>query len=156
VALAGDGSDAFGDAGDRAAQRRLDAFREGGEIGLAVERRIDRAAHQRGAAEAGQHGACKPLHGYAATIEHAAGATFSKQRRVIAEIDSIRLGSPIWAAQLAVVQDAVPCAYCRAHSPYVPATPWQPQDNPPQRVVARCRADPGPSTAESGTCHWSS
>ena len=50
VGLAGDRCGAFV-AGERAAQRRLDPLGQGGEIGFAVERDVDRAAHQRGAAQ---------------------------------------------------------------------------------------------------------
>ncbi len=41
---------AIGDAGDGAAQRRFDPLRHGGEVGLAVERRENGAAHQSRAA----------------------------------------------------------------------------------------------------------
>ena len=76
-------------AGQRAAQRRLDPLGQGGEIGFAVERDIDRAAHQRGAAKPGQDRAGKPLDGDAAAIDEAGGRAIDKQWRLIAEIDRL-------------------------------------------------------------------
>ena len=88
VGLAGDLRGALA-AGQRAAQRRLDALGQGGEIGLAVERDIDRAAHQRGAAQRGQDRAGKPLNGDAAAVDDRGGRAVDKQWRFIAEIDRL-------------------------------------------------------------------
>ena len=57
------------DRADGAAQRALDPLGHGGEIGLAVERRKNGAAHQGRAADAGQDRAGKPLHRDAAAID---------------------------------------------------------------------------------------
>ena len=63
---------AVADAGDRAAQRHLDALRRGGEIGFAVERRKNGAAHECRAAQSGQDRAGEPLHREPAPVEQAA------------------------------------------------------------------------------------
>ena len=73
----------------RAAQRRLDPLGQGGEIRLAVERDIDGAAHQRGAAQAGQDRAGKPLNGNAAAVDQRWRRAVDKQWRLIAEIDRL-------------------------------------------------------------------
>ena len=52
----------------------FDPLRDGGEIGLAVERRKNGAAHQGRAAKAGQDRAAEPLHRDAAAIDDAAGS----------------------------------------------------------------------------------
>ena len=76
-------------AGEGAAQRRLDPFGQGGEVRLAVERDVDRAAHQRGAAEPGEDRAGEPLNGDAAAIDDADGRAVDKQWRFVAEIDRL-------------------------------------------------------------------
>ena len=89
---------------ERAAQRHLDPFGQRGEIGFAVERRENGAAHQSSAAQCGQDRAGKPLHRNAAAIDEAAVAAVDRQRRFVAEIDG--LGSPrsICAARPCLVQ----------------------------------------------------
>ena len=76
---------------ERAAQRHLDALRQRGEIGFAVERRENGAAHESGAAKRGQDRAGKPLHRDAAAIDEAAGAAVDRQRRLVAELDGLGL-----------------------------------------------------------------
>ena len=61
------------DAADGAAQRGFDALRHGREIGLAVERCENGAAHEGGAAQTGQNGAAEPLHRDAAAVDQAGG-----------------------------------------------------------------------------------
>ena len=111
VALAG--GELVADRADGAAQRALDALRHGGEIGFAVERRKNGAAHQGRAADAGQDRAGKPLHRDAAAIDHAAGAAIDRKRRLVAEIDGrIRSGSV--CARPSVIQSSSPCTRGRA------------------------------------------
>jgi len=106
VGLARDLSGAF--AAQRAAQRRLDALGQGGEIRLAVERDIDRTAHQRGAAQRGQDGTGKPLNGNAAAVDDRWRRAVDKQWRLIAEINRLcRCPQTIWIAPLALIQ--APC-----------------------------------------------
>ena len=82
------------DRADGAAQRVLDPLRHGGEIGFAVERGKNGAAHEGRAADAGQDRAGKPLHRNAAAIDDTAGAAIHRKRRLVAEIDGrIRSGS---------------------------------------------------------------
>ena len=95
------------DRADGAAQRALDPLGHGGEIGFAVERRKNGAAHQSRAADAGQNRAGKPLHRDAAAIDDAAGAAIDRKRRLVAEIDGrIRSGSV--CARPGVIQTVVP------------------------------------------------
>ena len=102
------------DRADGAAQRALDPLRHGGEIGLAVERRKNGAAHQSRAADAGQDRAGKPLHRNAAAIDDAAGAAIDRKRRLVAEIDGrIRSGSV--CARPGVIQPLSPCTRGGAH-----------------------------------------
>ena len=75
------------DAAERAAQRDLHAFRHGGEIGLAVERRENGAAHESRAAKTGQDRAAEPLHRDAAAIDESGVFAVDRQRRLVAEID---------------------------------------------------------------------
>ena len=82
VGLAGRVGPAVGDVAGGAAQRGLDAFRHGREIGLAVERRENGAAHQGRAAKAGQDRAAEPLDGDAAAIDQIAGLAVDRQRRL--------------------------------------------------------------------------
>ena len=69
-----EGVQAVADAGDRAAQRHLDALGRGGEIGFAVERSKNGAAHECCAAQSGQDRAGEPLHRKPAPVEQAARA----------------------------------------------------------------------------------
>ena len=95
------------DRADGAAQRALDPLRHGGEIGFAVERGKNGAAHQGRAADAGQDRAGKPLHRNAAAIDDAAGAAIDRKRRLVAEIDGrIRSGSV--CARPGVIQTSSP------------------------------------------------
>ncbi len=89
---------------ERAAQRDLDPFRQRSEIGLAVERCENGAAHQSSAAQRRQNCAGEPLHRNAAAIDKAAAAAIDRQRRFVAELDG--LGSPrsICAARPCLVQ----------------------------------------------------
>ena len=82
---------AIGDAADRAAQRCFDALRHGGEIGLAVERCENGAAHEGSAAKTGQDRAAEPLDRDAAAVDQAAGLAVDGQRRLVAEIDVLGL-----------------------------------------------------------------
>ena len=88
IGLAGGLARAF-IAGQGAAQRRLDPLGKGREIGLAVERDIDRPAHQRGAAERGQDRARKPLDGDAAAVDQTRRCAIDKQWRFVAEFDRL-------------------------------------------------------------------
>ena len=73
VALAG-GGEPLAESADRAAQGDLDAFRQGREIRLAVERSINGAAHESRAAKSGQDRAGEPLDGDATAIDDAGAA----------------------------------------------------------------------------------
>jgi hypothetical protein len=78
-------------------------------VGLAVERRKHRAAHQRGAAQARQDRSAEPAHRHAAPIDKAAGAAVDRQRRLVAEIDEVDLAPhSVCATQPAVIQDQRP------------------------------------------------
>src|SRR5262249_4163819 len=79
----------FADRGNGAAQRAADPFRRAGEIGFAVERSENGAAHQSSAAQAGQYSAAKPLDRDAPAIGQAASAAVDRKRRLIAEIDCL-------------------------------------------------------------------
>jgi hypothetical protein len=81
----------FGTATERATKRNLDAFRECGEIGFAIERRENGAAHESSAAKRGQNRSGKPLHRDAAAIDKAARSAVDRQRRFVAELDGIGL-----------------------------------------------------------------
>ncbi len=97
--------DAVGDAADGAAQRRFDALRHGGEIGLAVERCENGAAHESGAAKTGQDGAAEPLDRDAAAVHQAAVLAVDGQRRLVAEIDVLGLQARSkCAASFALIQ----------------------------------------------------
>ena len=109
-----------------------------GEIGLAVERRKNGAAHQGRAADAGQDRAGKPLHRDAAAIDDAAGAAVDRKRRLVAEIDGRRNGArALRAAQLHLIQARVPSA--RGCAPTaVPVThPALASRDPIRRGIAR-------------------
>ena len=74
------------------------------EIGFAVERRENGAAHESSAAESGQDRAGKPLHRNAAAIDEAARAAVDRQRRLIAELDGVGLSRSNCAARPCLVQ----------------------------------------------------
>ena len=131
-------------AGQRAAQRRLDPLGQGREIRLAVERDIDRAAHQRRAAQAGQDRAGEPLNGDAAAIDQAGRRAIDQQRRFVAEIDRLeRCSQTIWIAPFALIQ-----APCPLRSP-----PHRrrggPTHVPKAQSAARQRHDAAPSCGAS-------
>ena len=90
-ALRVDVGHAIDDAADGAAQRGFHALGHGGEVGFAVERREDGAAHERGAAQAGENGAAEPLYGDAVAVHQAAALAVDGQRRFVAEIDALGL-----------------------------------------------------------------
>ncbi len=75
--------------GDRAAQRGLDLLGGRGEIGLAVKRRKNGAAHESRAAQTGQDRSGEPLYREPAPIDETAGAAVDRKRRLIAEIDDV-------------------------------------------------------------------
>ncbi len=155
VGLAGRLRDAFV-AGERAAQRGFDPLRQGGEIRFAVERDVDRAAHQRGAAEPGEDRTGEPLHGDAAAVDDAAGRAVDQQRGIIAEIDRLRCcPQTIWIAPFALIQ-----APCPLRSP-----PRNVRGSPTLTPLVACttqqrwRAQRGTSTRLPGTLdsycdHW--
>ena len=89
---------------ERAAQRDLDALRQRREIGFAVERRENGAAHQSSAAQRGQNRAGKPLHRDAAAIDVGASAAVDRQRRLVAELDGVGMPRSICAARPCMVQ----------------------------------------------------
>src|SRR6185437_11465641 len=93
-----------GAAAKRAAQRDLDPFGQRSEIGLAIERCENGAAHQSSAAQSGQNRAGEPLYRNAAAIDEAAVAAVNGQRWLVAELD--RFGPPrsICAARTCLVQ----------------------------------------------------
>ena len=91
------------DRADGAAERVLDPLRHGGEIGFAVERGKNGAAHEGRAADAGQNRAGKPLNRNAAAIDDTAGAAIHRKRRLVAEIDG-RLHSGSVCARPGLVQ----------------------------------------------------
>src|SRR5262249_8562716 len=94
---------------ERRTRSQLPPLRHGREIGLAVKRCENGAAHESCAAKAGQDGACEPLDGDAAAIDHAALFAVDRQRRLVAEINVLGLDShPICAAPLSVLQACVP------------------------------------------------
>ena len=98
-----------GGAGRRAAQRGFHPLRNGGEVGLAVERRENGAAHEGRAAQAGQDRAAEPLHRDAAAVDQPAALAVDGQRRLVAEIDVLGLQArSICAAPFAVIQDRRP------------------------------------------------
>ena len=74
--------DAVGDVAGGAAQRGFDALRHGREIGLAVERRENGAAHEGRAAKTGQDRAAEPLDRDAAAIDQIARLAVDRQRRL--------------------------------------------------------------------------
>ena len=113
VALARRVGQAIGDAADRAAQRGFDALRHGGEIGLAVERCENGAAHESGAAKTGEDGAAEPLHRDPAAVDQAGGLAVDRQRRLVAEIDVLGLQTEC-AASFALIQDQRPPPSARA------------------------------------------
>ena len=77
VALAREPEPVAGDA-ERAAQGDLDPLRQRGEIGLAVERCENGAAHEGGAAQRGQDRAGEPLHRDAAAVDQRAFAAVDR------------------------------------------------------------------------------
>ena len=91
VALARSAGPVGADA-ERAAQCHLDPLRQRGEIGLAVKRGENGAAHESGAAQRGQDRAGEPLYGDAAAIDEAAAAAIDRERRLVAELNGERLG----------------------------------------------------------------
>ena len=91
IGLAGHVGDAIGDAADGAAQRGFHPLRHGGEIGLAIERGKNGAAHQGRAAKTGENGAAEPLHRDAAAVDQPARLAVDRQRRLVAEIDALGL-----------------------------------------------------------------
>ena len=107
IGLARGIGDPLADAADGAAQRGFHALRHGSEIGLAVERRENGAAHEGRAAQTGQNGAAEPLHGDAAAVDQAGGLAVDRQRRLVAEIDVLGLET-ISAASFALIQDRRP------------------------------------------------
>ena len=127
--------EAFADARDRAAQHVFDLLGSGGEIGLAVERRENGAAHQSRAAQAGQDRAGKPLHRKPAPIDQAARAAVHRKRRLVAEIDDLGVKAPMVpiprAAQPSLVQSYVPSVPVAS-----PMTPT-PRPPPPWPIPAR-------------------
>ena len=144
---------AVGDRADGAAQRGFDALRHGGEIGLAVERRKNGAAHESRAAQTGQDGAAEPLHRDAAAVDQAAGLAVDGQRRLVAEIDLLGLqAQPICAAPLALIQDRRPLhsrprrVAHATHAKVPNATGQSALDARPRR---RRRSLHGPSTTAS-------
>ena len=129
------------DAADGAAQRALDPLGHGGEIGFAVERRKNGAAHQGRAADAGQDRAGKPLHRDAAAIDDAAGAAIDRKRRLIAEVERPRrLCARCVAARPAVIQIVVPCTRGAPRSVTQDARPDSSESAGSNRTEARCRA----------------
>ena len=116
VAFAGE---LFAHGADGAAQHALDPLGHGREIGFAVERSKNGAAHESRAANAGQDRAGKPLRRDAAAVDHAAGPAVDRKRRLVAEIDRLGIGPPtVGAAQPTVVQSSSP-ALAVARSAYV-------------------------------------
>ena len=111
---------AIADARDRAAQSALDLLRRAGEIGLAVERRKNGAAHERGAAQSGEDRSGKPLHREPAPVDQAADAV-RRKRRLIAEIDRLGMKPPrrnvSCAARPSLVQVYVPTSLARLPRP---------------------------------------
>ena len=103
-----DSAQAVADAGDRSAQRGLDAFRRRSEIGFAVQRSKNGAAHEGGAAQSGQDCAAEPLQRKPAPVDETAGAAVCRKRRLVAEINGLGLEPPICAAQPSLVQDHRP------------------------------------------------
>ena len=75
----------------RAAQRDFDALWQRREIGLAVERRENGAAHKSSAAKCGQDRAGKPLHRNATAIDESARPAVDRQWRFVAELDGVGL-----------------------------------------------------------------
>jgi hypothetical protein len=104
VALAGR-SRMLGCAADRAAQRDLHVFRDGREIGLAIERRKNSAAHQGGATKAGQDRSAEPLDRDATAVDLAAGLAIDGKRRLVAELEPLGLDIPERGAPMTVFQD---------------------------------------------------
>jgi hypothetical protein len=72
---------------ERSAQGRLHALRNGGEMGLAVERGENGATHQGRAAQAGQDGAREPLYGDAPAIDVGVSAAVDRQGWFVAEVE---------------------------------------------------------------------
>ena len=96
-------------AADRAAHDVFDAVGQRGEIGFAVERRENGAAHQSSAAQAGENRAGKPLRRDAAAIDRIAGAAVHRKRRLVAEIDRLVIQPrPVVGAPPSVIQSPSP------------------------------------------------
>jgi len=81
-----------------AAQRALDALGNLGKCHFAVERRKNGAADESRAAQTGQDGAAKPLHGDAAAIDHRGFGAIDGKRRLVTEINDPGLASVAAAA----------------------------------------------------------
>src|SRR5262249_11796156 len=76
-------------------------------------------------------GACEPLDGDAAAIDHAALFAVDRQRRLVAEINVLGIDShPICAAPLAVLQACVPPPYATAVGSARNPQPQPPPDGP--------------------------
>ena len=104
VALAQRG-DVIREVADRAAQRDLDPLRHGREIGLAVERCENGAAHESSAAKTRQDGPAEPLDRNPAAVDLAMGLAVHGKRRLVAEVQALGIEIPVYAASLAVFQD---------------------------------------------------
>jgi hypothetical protein len=102
------GAQSLADAGERSAQRALDAFGCRGKIGFAVKRSENGATHERGAAKSGQDRAAEPLQRDPAPIDERTGAAVDRKRRIVAEFDGLGPRLPVCAAHPALVQDPVP------------------------------------------------
>ena len=108
-------------AGERSAQRQFDALRRQCEIRFAVERSINGAPHQGGAAQTGQDRAGEPLNGEPAPVDQTASPPINRKRRFIAEIDRLGVEPPICAAQPSLVQDHGSPALAIASDEFAPS-----------------------------------
>ena len=135
---------------DGAAQRALDPLGNGGEVGLAVERRKNGAAHQSRAADAGQDRAGKPLHRDAAAIDDAAGAAVDRKRRLVAEIDGRIRSVPIGAcaAWRDPIVDPLHCGRASGVTKY--CGPHRSGPAKTESGGARCRAACAPVNDRAG------
>ena len=140
VALAHDGCGALGEG---AAQRRLDPLGQRGEVRLAVERNENGAAHQRGAAQAGENRAGEPLNGNATAIDQSDRRAVHQQWRFVAEIDRLSGWSQtIWIAPSALIQAPCPLhrfavTRLRRGPPQVPSL-CSTERIAPWRTASRC------------------
>ena len=78
---------------ERAAQRTLDPLRYFGKRHFAVEGCENGAADQGRAAQTGEDGSAKPLHGDAAAIDHCGFGTIHGERRFVTKINDPGLAS---------------------------------------------------------------